>query len=207
MRVQRIIRPHEIPEVEYAPGGAKRPATDDDLLQMGYLVHARLPAGTVVPLPDGTSVTAEEGTLLVDDAEFDETKHAGRHGTPITKPRLQRARYHELPAGPIKQRAHRAIVYRAVDPTVNLRTFCNAATTKSLAARVPASTRGRSATPADPAGAALVLEEARKLAQPVIGGAPPAARRLVVSMTDVQDGDVVEEDGIRGGGFLGEPIE
>lgn len=106
-------------------------------------------------------------------------------------------RYRALPAEHAA-RFHVARMYRSLDGT-NLREACEVAAAASLAARTPATGR-TSSKPADPAGALLVLEEARRRA----ALEEPTARALVLPMPDVRLGDVVEEDSIPSHRWAGE---
>ncbi len=151
--------------------GTERPATEQEMLTRGV-------AG---PDIGPTDVVYHCGILDTD-------RRAALPGEVLTEGRA-RERHAKLPDVATKRRMYGARVYRA--PGLDLRAECNTAAGKQLAARVPAN-GSRSAKPADPPGALLVLEEARRRA----ADEEDPTEECWVRMEDVEDSDVVAEDAL-----------
>lgn len=179
-RQVRRIRPDQWPQIQDDDG--PRPATEQEMLNAGVAVVGR----------------TADGTAIVDCAAPDERRRAALPGELIAEG-LSDSRWARMPAGPEKRACHRARVIRSRDGS-DLRSACNAAAARLLEPRVPA--RGsKSAAPADPPGALEVLAEARRRVE------AEEAEVIEVAMSEVDDGDVVEEDGIRPHRWLGEATD
>jgi hypothetical protein len=168
--------------------GVSAPATEQDLLNRGVIVLQR----------DAEVVVYHFGRIG-EDAD------AGYPGSPITPTSgpdvyLER-RYARLPEA-AKPKVYRARVYRNRDGT-SLRAQLETELSAKLEPRVPA-TGATSAQPADPVGAAAILEEARERARGD-GQTTPSVIERLVPMAEVRSGDVVESDSIIPVRMAGEP--
>ena len=151
--------------------GTERPATGQEMLDRGV----------ASPEIGPDDVVYHCGILDTD-------RRAALPGEVLTVGRL-RDRHVALPDVALKRRMYGARVYR--EPGADLRSSANAAVNRTLAARVPAN-GSRSAMPADPPGALLVLEEARRRA----GDEDDPVVERMVRMDEVEDTDVVAEDAV-----------
>lgn len=151
--------------------GIEQPATHQDLLNRGV----------IIAFMDATEVIYHCGAL-------DTERRDAMPGEVLSEGRA-RERHVALPDEATKRRVYGARVFRAEG--VDLRAECNAAVSKTLAARVPAN-GSRSAKPADPEGAMLVLAEAERRA----ADEDDPTRPETVAMAEVLDSDVVAEDAV-----------